>query len=81
MSDKLRALLDWSVTLTLRPAACTEADVVKLRCVGWTDPQISAACFVVSYFNFINRVADGLGVDQDASMQNAPPLPPCPWTA
>ena len=81
MSHKLRALLDWCVSLTLKPSAHTEADILGLRKHGWTDAEISAACFVTSYFNFINRVADGLGVDHDANMDLHAPLPPCPWTA
>jgi len=80
MSDKLRGLLDWVVALTLKPSKSTESDVVELRHLGWSDQEISAACFVASYFNFINRVADGLGVDHEPSMENLPPLPPCPWT-
>jgi alkylhydroperoxidase family enzyme len=81
MDDKLRGLLDWCVSLTLRPASHTEADVLHLRQLGWADPEISAACFVTSYFNFINRVADGLGVDLEHAMEEMPALPPCPWTA
>ena len=81
MDDKLRGLLHWCVSLTLRPATHTEADVLHLRHLGWSDPEISAACFVTSYFNFINRVADGLGVELDSWMRDLAPLPPCPWTA
>jgi alkylhydroperoxidase family enzyme len=81
MEDKLRALLDWCVKLTLSPGKHTESDVVLLRQAGWTDEEISAACFVASYFNFINRVADGLGVDIDTAMAEHEPLPPCPWIA
>jgi len=80
MTDKLRGLLDWVVALTLKPSLSTESDIDSLRLLGWTDNEISAACFVASYFNFINRVADGLGVDHEPSMENLPPLPPCPWT-
>jgi len=79
MDAKLRGLIDWCVQLTLRPASHSEADVRALQQLGWTDPEISAACFVASYFNFINRVADGLGVDLDPSMKERPPLEPCPW--
>lgn len=79
MDPKLRALIDWCVQLTLRPASLTEADADALRQHGWTDSEISAACFVASYFNFINRVADGLGVDLDPGMADHPPLEPCPW--
>lgn len=72
-------LLDWCVKLTRAPASCTESDVQTLRDKGWSDTEISAAAFVCSYFNFINRVADGLGVDLEAWMLERAPLGPCPW--
>ena len=79
LDAKLRALIDWCVQLTVHPASMTETDAIALREHGWTDTEISAACFVTSYFNFINRVADGLGVDLDPGMASRPPLGPCPW--
>lgn len=81
LDAKLRALIDWCVQLTVHPASMTETDAIALRDHGWTDPEISAACFVASYFNFINRVADGLGVDLDPAMADRAPLGPCPWVA
>jgi len=42
-----------------------EADVDALRGAGWSDEEIHDACQVVAYFNFINRIADGLGVDPE----------------
>lgn len=38
-------------------------DVKTLRREGWDDQAIHDAAQVVSYFNYINRIADGLGVD------------------
>jgi len=73
------ALLDWCVKMTRAPATVGEADVQELREQGWTDAEISATAFVCSYFNFINRVADSLGVDLETWMQSRAPLGPCPW--
>lgn len=36
-----------------------------LRGVGWSDAAISDCAQVCSYFNYINRIADGLGVDDE----------------
>ena len=79
LEPSVLALLDWCVQLTRAPATMTEADVITLRGHGWSDEDISAAGFVCSYFNFINRVADGFGVDLEPWMREAPPLGPCPW--
>lgn len=56
-----------------------EDDVETLRAHGWSDEQITNAVMVTAYFNFINRVADGLGVDLEPSMRDAAELGPCPW--
>lgn len=58
-----RALLDLCVKLTLTPAAMTKTDVEELRSHGFTDEAIHDAVQVAAYFNYINRVCDGLGVD------------------
>lgn len=50
----------------------TRDDVEGLRRAGFDDRGISDAVQVVSYFNYINRVADGLGVDLEEWM---PPHP------
>lgn len=45
-----------------------QADVDKLRGVGLSDRAIHDATQVIAFFNYINRVADGLGVDLEAGM-------------
>jgi alkylhydroperoxidase family enzyme len=46
----------------------TAADVETLRATGLTDEEISDAAQVVAYFNYINRIADGLGCELEADM-------------
>lgn len=58
----MRSLLAWAERLTLEPAAVEESDLEGLREAGWEDEEILHACEIVSYFNFVNRLADGLGV-------------------
>ncbi len=45
-----------------------EADLTHLREHGFTDEQITVATQVIAYFNYINRVADALGVDDEPWM-------------
>ena len=40
-----------------------EVDVQRLRDVGFDDTAILDICQVVSYYNYVNRLADGLGVE------------------
>lgn len=72
LSDADRALLAYAVKLTKAPGDMTRDDVEGLRAVGFDDRAISDAVQVISYFNYINRVADGLGVDLEEWM---PPHP------
>lgn len=65
MDDATRALLEYTEKLTRTPSACTQADVDELRAVGWDDKAISDAVEICAFFNYINRVADGLGVDPE----------------
>jgi uncharacterized peroxidase-related enzyme len=67
-----RALCAYAEKLTRTPAAMTEADVDALRAVGLSDAAIHDAIQVVSYFNYINRVADAVHVDLEPEM---PPHP------
>jgi uncharacterized peroxidase-related enzyme len=63
------ALLDFAVKLTLHPRDVRQADLDALRGHGLGDEQLVDAVHCVSYFNFINRVLDGLGVDPEPSMR------------
>lgn len=56
------AMLDYAIKLTLRPAEMTENDVKKLRVEGFDDREIHDICACTGYFAFVNRIADGLGV-------------------
>lgn len=56
-------LCDYAVLLTLNPGGVGRSEIESLRKVGLSDEQISVAVQVIAYFNYINRIADGLGVD------------------
>jgi len=57
------ALLDYAVKLTRTPQSMTAADVSRLRAHGFDDRGIHDACAITAYFAFVNRIADGLGVE------------------
>jgi uncharacterized peroxidase-related enzyme len=63
------ALLDFAVKLTQSPSAVRQVDLDGLRGHGCTDAQVVDAVHCIGYFNFINRVLDGLGVDPEPSMR------------
>ena len=69
LEAKETALLDYAVKLTRSPSQMKEGDVSCLRRHGFTDEQIVDAVHCIAYFNFINRVLDGLGVDPDPFMR------------
>lgn len=57
-----RAILHYARRLTLQPASVVRDDVLTLREAGFSDRAIHDICQLVAYFNFVNRMADGLGV-------------------
>ena len=57
-----RAMLDYVERLTRHPASVQRADVDALRAQGFEDTAILQINLIASWFNYINRVADGLGV-------------------
>jgi uncharacterized peroxidase-related enzyme len=62
LSDRKRAMVDYATDLTEAPDEVDRDDVERLRDTGLDDEEILAAALVVGYFNFVNRLAEGLGV-------------------
>lgn len=62
LNEQDRVMLDYVAKLTLSPAKVQVEDVEKLRQVGFDDTGILQINLIASWFNYINRVADGLGV-------------------
>ncbi len=56
-------MLDYAVKLTVTPWAVKKADIEALRGAGFGDSAILDICQIVGYYNFVNRLADGLGVE------------------
>jgi uncharacterized peroxidase-related enzyme len=60
-----RAMLEYVVQLTRDATAIGRADHDRLRSVGFDDRGILQITLIASWFNYINRVADALGVGRD----------------
>ena len=60
------AMLDYAVKLTRSPGDMIETDVSSLRAQGFDDRAIHDICAIAAYFAFVNRIADGLGVQLES---------------
>lgn len=56
------AMLRYATKLTRTPSDMQRQDVEALRAVGFEDADVLAICEVTSYYAYVNRIADGLGV-------------------
>ncbi len=63
------AMLDYATKLTKDPSSMVEDDVKGLRKHGLSDEQILSVALITCNFNFMTRLADGLGVDIPDSHQ------------
>jgi uncharacterized peroxidase-related enzyme len=63
LPERIQAMLSYVIKLTLAPGEVTEEDVDLLRGQGFSDKEILNLNLTTSYFNFVNRVAQGLGVE------------------
>ncbi|MBI2944921.1 MAG: peroxidase [Candidatus Wallbacteria bacterium] len=59
-------MLHFAVKLTRTPAEMRRADVELLRQIGHDDRSIHDIAAVTAYFNFVNRLALGLGVELES---------------
>ena len=63
-----QALCAWAEKVTLKPHETDRADVDALRDTGLSENAISDAAQVIGFFNYINRIAESLGVDLEPEM-------------
>ena len=72
LEERLGALARYAIKLTRAPHEMVESDLVPLRALRLTDRDIVDLNQVVAYFNYVNRVADGLGVELEARWADTP---------
>lgn len=65
ISPQDRAMLDYVAQLTRDATGISRQDHERLREVGFDDQGILQITLIASWFNYINRVADALGVGRD----------------
>ena len=65
-------MLDYAVKLTRTPESMERSDTDALRPHGFDDRAIHDICAVTSYFAFVNRIADGLGVELEPFHKDDP---------
>ena len=66
LEPRLSNIVRHAEKLTSAPGAMTESDLGELRAVGLSDRDILDLTLIVGYFNFVNRIAMGLGVEFSA---------------
>jgi uncharacterized peroxidase-related enzyme len=65
LEPRVRALCDFAVELTRAPSSIDQSAVDALRAHGWSDRGVHDAIQVVAYFNYVNRVADAVGIEDE----------------
>ena len=63
LTPKQVAMLEFAEFLTVSPSSVTRENVQELRNAGWTDEDVIDIVHITAYFNYMVRVADGLGIE------------------
>jgi len=71
INEQDKEMLEYVVRLTKDATQCSPEDHKKLRAVGFDDRGILQITLIASWFNYINRVADALGVGRDGKVESA----------
>ena len=66
LDEKTRAMLDYAVKITKTPVECDEADIEKLRALGFSLDEVYDVITTASVYNYNNRVAEAAGHIPDA---------------
>ncbi len=61
LDEKTRAMLDYAIKITRTPVECEEADIEKLRSLGFSLDDVYDVITTASIYNYNNRVAEAAG--------------------
>ena len=70
ISEQNKVMLEYVVKVTRDATQCSPEDHKKLRAVGFDDRGILQITLITAWFNYINRVADALGVGRDGQVES-----------
>ncbi len=62
IEEKKKVLLEYAEQLTVSLSKIAQDVIDNIRAIGWSDEDIILTKLIVSYFNFVNRIALGIGV-------------------
>ena len=65
VDERGKVLVNYALKLSLQPGTVTKGDLENLRRVGISDSEVLDLVLLTAYTNYVNRVAQGLGVDHD----------------
>jgi len=65
LDEAISGLLAHAERLTRAQSDIAATDIDELRGMGWSDEAIPLTTQIVAYFNYINRIATGLGIDME----------------
>ena len=74
LPNRERAMLDYAAKLTREPWNMEEEDVKALRGAGFSDVGILDINQVAGYYAYVNRLADGLGVELEPFWEEEDPV-------
>lgn len=72
LDPKTLTILEYAERISCDPASITQAEIQRLREQGLSDETILHAAAIASYFNYINRVSDALGVELEEAYLDSP---------
>jgi uncharacterized peroxidase-related enzyme len=64
-----KAMIDFALKLTREPSSVRQKDIESLGRHGFAEEQVVDIVLITCTFNFMDRLADGLGVELDPRMQ------------
>ncbi|MEM7517464.1 MAG: hypothetical protein AAF368_11150 [Planctomycetota bacterium] len=69
LDERRQAMLRYALKLTRTPKAMTEVDLAPLRAAGFSDLDILHIAETTAYYAYVNRIADGLGVEPEEDLK------------